>query len=373
MFVLSVFLKKLLCDLMRSSIVQFQNALKVQNLSAVFLTDPASVFYFSGFRGTGGDASVLITQNQAYILTDSRYTLQTLQQCPDCVLYGRSAQDVQALKTLLTEIQAERVGFENRTIGYALWAQLQAQIQSVTWIGLEQIPVSFRNVKTDAEIEKIQRACTLCVQALRETVPYIKPGVREYEVAAELEYRMRKLGLEGTSFETIVASGSRSALPHGLASDRIIQQGDAVTIDFGGIYQGYASDMTRTFFVGEPCEALVKVYNAVLLAQQTAIIQFKPGMMGRDLDRIARDILVEQGYGPYFVHSLGHGVGIEVHEGFSVGRKSQDILLPGMVFSIEPGVYIEGLGGVRIEDLVVATQQGLCVLTKDFEKNLAIL
>ena len=358
---------------MNSSITQLQNLMQTQNLSAVFFTDSANVFYFSGFRGTGGDASLLVTPKCVYIFTDSRYTLQVAEQCPGCTLLGKSAQDIKALGVLLREIQAERVGFENLTVGYALWEKLQSDVHFVTWVGIDKMAVSIRNVKTDGEIQKIETACNLCVQALRETVPYIRPGVRENDLASELEYRMRKMGLEGTSFDTIVASGYRSALPHGIASSRVIESGDAVTIDFGGVYDGYASDMTRTFFMGEPSAELAQIYQAVLCAQQTALDQFNVGMTGAELDRIARDVLYAHGYGPYFVHALGHGVGIEVHEGVTVGRKSQDSLLPGMVFSIEPGVYVEGLGGVRIEDLVVVTETGLRVLTKDFEKTLAIL
>ena len=358
---------------MQGRVRELQKYITEHHLFGIFLTDPSNVFYFSGFTGTDGDATVLITADDALILTDSRYTLQVSEQCPDFTTIGTSAHDLHAIHDVVQFVPTCKIGFENRSISYSLWQRLQRELNQVSWIELEDDTSSFRCVKEEAEIEKIRHACYISTQALRETLPYVRVGVRENEIASELEYRLRKLGAEGVSFETIVASGYRSAMPHGTASDKVIQAGDAVTIDFGAVFQGYASDMTRTFFVGNPKDALVSIYRAVLAAQQAAIEQFKPGMRCCDLDGIARHKLKDAGYDRYFTHSLGHGVGIQVHEGISVGRKSQQPILPGMVFSIEPGVYIDGLGGVRIEDLVVATKDGLEVLTKDFEKTLAIL
>ncbi|MBR5280261.1 MAG: aminopeptidase P family protein [Clostridia bacterium] len=358
---------------MNARVERLQNFIKEQNFYGIFITDPSNVFYFSGFTGTGGDASLLITTDASYLLTDGRYTLQASTQCPDFVLLGTSSSDLSAVRELISTTAPCKIGFENRTISYSIWKRLQLELDTVTWIEVGDDCSSFRSVKEERELAIIKNACNVSVQALRETVPYIRAGVRENEIAAELEYRMRKLGASGVSFETIVASGERSAMPHGTASSKKLQEGDAVTIDFGAMYQGYASDMTRTFFLGPPKEELRLIYQAVYAAQQAAIDQFRPGMRCCDLDGVARKILQTAGYDRYFTHSLGHGVGIQVHEGLSVGRKSQHAILPGMVFSIEPGVYVDGLGGVRIEDLVVATQDGLEVLTKDFEKTLAIL
>ncbi len=373
MFVLSVSLRNLCGEIMNERVLCLQKFIEENDLYGIFLTDPANIFYFSGFSGTGGDATLFFSKEQAYILTDSRYTLQASEQCSDFVQIGKSAQDLSPIHEMVLSVSDCKIGFENTTISYALWQKMQRDFDSVSWIELGNFPQSLRSVKYSEEIDKIRRACAISVQALRETIPFIRAGVRENEIAAELEYRLRRLGAEGTSFETIVASGERSAMPHGTASSRILQEGDAVMVDFGGIYQGYASDMTRTFFVGTPNDALITIYQAVLSAQQAAIDQFKPGMLCCDLDRIARNVLEEKGYGDYFPHALGHGVGVQVHEGLSVSRRSKEGILPGMVFSIEPGVYIDGLGGVRIEDLVVATKDGIEVLTKDFEKSLAIL
>ena len=184
---------------------------------------------------------------------------------------------------------------------------------------------------------------------------------------------MRKNGASGKSFETIVASGKRSAMPHGVASDKKIENGDAVTIDFGCIYKHYCSDMTRTFFVGRPDAELESIYRIVYEAQIAAMEGYRFGMTGAELDAISREIITEKGYGPNFGHSLGHGVGIEIHEGAAISRRNTKAIQKDTVFSIEPGIYVEGLGGVRIEDLVVAGENGLRILTSDFDKKMLVL
>jgi Xaa-Pro aminopeptidase len=183
----------------------------------------------------------------------------------------------------------------------------------------------------------------------------IKPGVTETEISAEMEYTMKKLGAKGPSFETIIAAGKRSAMCHGTATDHPLQKGDAVVLDFGVIYRNYCSDMTRTIFIGEPDGELKKIYGIVLKAQLAALDCLVSGLRAYDADKVARDIITEAGYGTNFGHSLGHGVGVEIHEEPRLSSKSEDILQDGMVFSVEPGIYVEGLGGVRIEDMVVLT------------------
>lgn len=373
MFVLNVFLRSLYGEIMHERIVQLQKYIEDHRLNGIFLTDPSSVFYFSGFTGTSGDATIFVTKQQSYILTDHRYTLQVSKQCPGFHKIGKSAEDLSVIYEMTASVWDCRLGFENHSVSFALWNKMKKTLPHVFWLELNDFPQLCRSIKQPDELNRIRRACEISVKALRSTLPFIRAGVSENDIAAELEYRIRKLGASGVSFETIVASGERSAMPHGTASDRILQSGDTVTIDFGAMYQGYASDMTRTFFIGTPDDALIRIYQAVLHAQQAAIEQFKPGMLCCQLDAVARNYLQESGYGSNFTHSLGHGVGIQVHEGLSVSSRSEEEILPGMVFSIEPGVYVEGLGGVRIEDLVVATQDGLEVLTKDFEKTLAFL
>jgi len=200
----------------------------------------------------------------------------------------------------------------------------------------------------------------------------MKPGAKEIDIAGEMEYKMKKLGAQGTSFETIVASGPRSALPHGVAGTRELKNGDAVVLDFGAIYEGYCSDITRTVFIGKPSEELLNIYNIVLRAQLEAIKNAAAGMTGRELDNVARSIIYNAGYERCFGHGLGHGVGVEIHEKPSVSPRGDDILKSGMVFTIEPGIYVEGVGGVRIEDTVLMTDKGLKILTKS-KKDLIVL
>ncbi len=352
---------------------RLRNCMQDAGWSAVLITDPANVFYFSGFTGCRGDANLFITQSTLHILTDARYTLQVKEQCPHYTVLGTSASDLTALGAFLHPTNSMRVGFENETISYDLWHRLTSKYPDIVFVPVHQHITSLRSVKDAQECILIEQACQCAVNALKETVPYIHVGVSEQDLAAELEYRMRLQGASGPSFETIVASGPRSALPHGAASARHIEYGDCVTIDFGAVYQGYCSDMTRTFFVGDGSELLREIYHTVLQAQQAAMDQFYVGMPANELDGIARQVIIDAGYGKYFTHSLGHGVGIDIHEALSVGKRETKPIVPGMVFSIEPGIYIEGVGGVRIEDLVVCEETGLRVLTAGFEKALAIL
>jgi Xaa-Pro aminopeptidase len=201
---------------------------------------------------------------------------------------------------------------------------------------------------------------------------FIKPGMKEYEVALELEYRMKKLGASGASFDTIIASGPRSALPHGVAGMRELQFGDAVVMDFGAIYMGYCSDMTRTVFLGNPPPKLKEIYGIVLQAQLKAIEKAAAGMKGKDLDKVSRDIIYGAGYEKCFGHGLGHGVGVEIHEMPRISPKGEEILKEGMVFTDEPGIYIENVGGVRIEDMLFLTANGPEILTKS-TKDMIIL
>lgn len=358
---------------MNNRITSLRNRMKDLSLPAVLITDPANVFYFSGFTGSPGDGILFVTLEHMLILTDSRYTLQVYAQCPDCAIHGTSSSDIASLTEIITQLNITKIGFENSQISYSFWRRITIQFPDISLIPLHDLFMHFRNIKDEKEFLFLQKSCQIAVHSLRETVRFIKPGITEREVALELEYRMRKNGASGPSFDTIVASGERSALPHGVASNRIIQEREPVTVDFGAIYEGYCSDMTRTFFVGQPSDKLIDIYTAVYDAQKAALDHFFVGISSFELDRIARNVLTEAGYGDYFTHSLGHGVGIEIHEGITIGRKKSTPIEPGMVFSIEPGVYIEGVGGVRIEDLVYCSNDGIINLTADFEKELAIL
>ena len=346
--------------------------MKEKYIFSAYITSPENVFYLSGFTGFG-DAALFLTRNSSYLITDARYTLQAGHQCPEYQLITANAQDVRSIRELITAEQIGVVGFENEHILYCVYQSLHEEYPDVSFVPLGSYFTGSRDVKDETELHNIETACAIAAKSLQEVLPLIQPGAAERDVAAELEYRMRKNGASDKSFDTIVASGARSAMPHGVASDKIIAHGDPVTIDFGCIYRGYCSDMTRTFFVGAPSSQLKEIYEAVYEAQTAAIERFQYGMTGAELDNISREIIRQRGYGPNFGHSLGHGVGIEIHEAPAVSGRNQEPLQNHMVFSIEPGIYVEGTGGVRIEDLVVLQEGALRNLTGQFDKKMLVL
>lgn len=213
-------------------------------------------------------------------------------------------------------------------------------------------------IKTDSEIKILKEAAQIADAAFEHILSFIRPGVSEIEVSNELEFFMRKQGATSSSFDIIVASGLRSALPHGVASEKVIEKGDFVTLDFGAYYKGYCSDITRTIAVGEPSDKLKEIYNVVLEAQIRGVNGIKAGLTGREADALTRDYITEKGYGEYFGHSTGHGVGLEIHEAPGLAFRSETVLEPGMAVTVEPGIYIPGVGGVRIEDDIIITSEG---------------
>ena len=220
-----------------------------------------------------------------------------------------------------------------------------------------------RLIKTEEELDLIVKACEIADQAYEYILTYVKAGMTELQVKNELEAHMTSLGASGPSFDTIVASGHRGALPHGVASEKVIESGDMVTLDFGAWYKGYASDITRSFGVGSVSEEMENIYNIVLESQLKALEEIQAGMTGQEADSIARDIIKANGYGDNFGHSLGHGFGLEVHELPGLAQKSTITLESGMCITIEPGIYVDGVGGVRIEDDALVTEKGLKKLT----------
>lgn len=349
--------------------------MKSNGIDAVLLTSCENVYYISGFvSGITGDsdARLLITPNNSFIVTDSRYTTYVKSACPDFELIESGCTSVEVMAQLVEKNGIKKIAFENQRIAFSAFSSYFMKL------GAELIPLNnaieeMRIIKKSDEIANIKKACDIATEALKITIPDIKAGVSERLIAAKLEYNMRMLGAERTSFSTIVVSGERSAMPHGIPSDKLICEGDPVTIDFGAVYNGYCSDMTRTFFVGTPSEKMAKIYETVLHAQLKAIESYKQGMECSELDAVARKHIAFCGYGQYFGHSLGHGVGIEIHESPNVSPKNSAHIKSGMVFSVEPGIYVEGVGGVRIEDLVAEIDGKLVILTEGISKELTVL
>ena len=356
---------------MKNRIEKIRKFIAGKGADGIIVSTWQNVLYLSGFTGYN-DAVLLITADGAYIVTDSRYYVQAAEQSPDFELVKGNCASPDIMRSLLSENGIKSVLYEDDGVLFRDYGNYFKKLE-VGLVEAGDIFSTLRLIKSAEEIDAIEKACDLASEALMRTLPEIKPGKTEIEIAALLEYNMRLLGAEKTSFDTIVASGVRGSMPHGTASSKKIEAGDGITIDFGAFYGGVCSDMTRTVFAGEPsCSEMRRIYEIVLEAQLTAVNGYKPGMTGSDVDKLARDVIKNAGYGEYFGHGLGHGVGIDVHEMPGVSPRSTAVLTPGMVFSIEPGVYVPGLGGVRIEDLVTIEGDKLRILTKKPSKELLV-
>jgi Xaa-Pro aminopeptidase len=340
-----------------------------EGLDACLIVKPENRAYLTGFTGSNGYA--LVSRDAAWLLTDFRYVEQAAVEAPEFTVQDYQASLYDFLQQLLAEHKLQKLGFESDFITFSIYQALKEKLQAelVPQTGLVE---KLRMVKDAAELSAMRQAAAIAEEALRQTLPKIKVGVSEAYIALELEIAMRRLGADRASFDFIAASGPRSSLPHGRASSRLIEAGDFLTLDFGAVYNGYCSDMTRTFVLGEPSAKQLELYNTVLKAQLAALAAVRPGVLGKDVDKVARDIISEAGYGERFGHGLGHGIGRAVHEGPSAGTKGEDALQPNMVITIEPGIYIPDWGGVRIEDMVVVTPSG-CENFYSFSKELLVL
>ena len=335
----------------------------LQDGEGVIISGYPNIFYYSGF--TSEDAFLVITKDRQIIATDARYTVQAKHQAAGFEVY-----DIEnGLKKLFDGVDEKIFGFEENIVTVKDFAIFQKFTKKL--VPMSQKLCEPRKVKDRIEIEKIAQAEELAKDALLHTYKNIKVGMTEREVALMIDFYMMSEGASKPSFDTIVASGVRSAMPHGVASDKPICRGDFVTIDFGCILDGYCSDMTRTFVMSEASGRQREIYNIVLNAQETAISEVACGRQCADIDKVARDIIEKAGYGKEFGHSLGHSVGIEIHETPNFSPKSTDITEEGNVITVEPGIYVEGFGGVRIEDVVVVGEKTRNLT--DFNKELIII
>ncbi len=336
-----------------------QRKIDAENLGAVIINKAENVYYFSGFRG---DSTVLlIGKNFRKLITDSRYTEQAKLQTADFEIIEQRAG---LFKKLAEEIKisgTKNIGFEGRVVTFDEYTKLKENLSGVELKALEID--SLRQIKDAAEISCIRRACEIADKAFAEVLNFIKPNVSEIAVAAELENLMRRYGSEKPSFDTIVASGIRGSLPHGTATDKKISAGEFVTMDFGAMFNGYCSDMTRTICVGKANERQREIYAAVLDAQLHGLEIIKSGESCKVVDSAVREKLSRAGLDKYFTHSLGHSLGLEIHEEPRLSRLCNKILAANMIVTDEPGVYIEKFGGLRIEDTVLVTEGAAETLT----------
>lgn len=342
---------------MNDRLKRLYGVLDDMGLDAVLLTDGYNIHYLSGYRGHTG--CMLVYKDRTYILTDARYTEQVSCEAPDveCVDIGGDGY-AKSIRALIN--RKIRLGFENNQISYREYKAYSNELgETAELVSLDGTVDKLRQIKTVQEIEILSCAEAIGDKAFTDILTYIRPGITEQDVALQLEISMRSNGATGLSFDTIAASGINSSLPHAVPTEHILKNGEFLTMDFGCVYEGYCSDMTRTVYIGDsPTDKQLDVYNTVLHAQLEALNMVRPGIRCSDVDACARGIIADAGYGEFFGHSLGHSVGLYIHEEPRFSAKCDDVLQPGVVITVEPGIYLPGEFGVRIEDMIVVTENG---------------
>ncbi len=337
-----------------------------KGLDCVVVKGDNTIRYLTEFTG---DSSILFADNRrAVLITDGRYVAQAKKEAKYCQIVEHTGNIWEQLKDIVLDSQ-KVVGFDGDIFSYEDYNNLKVVLGDAKDYRSTNFN-ELRIIKDDRELESIWKACKISEEALLKLLEELKPGISEKTVAGRLEYYMRSLGSERLAFPTIVASGVRSALPHGIASDKEIEVGDFITFDFGAVYNGYCADITRTVVLGMANSWHKEIYDVVEEAQWRGLKAVKEGMTCAELDAVVRDYIVEQGFGNEFVHGLGHGLGLEIHELPYINKRSNIVLEKGMTFTIEPGIYIPNKGGVRIEDTVVLTDEGATVMTSGIKKQL---
>jgi Xaa-Pro aminopeptidase len=335
-----------------------------RELPALLLTDVENIGYVSGFSGS--NAVLLVTPAEDRFITDSRYTVQAAEECPGFTVRvcASSAAVTDTILEQLQELGVKRLAFEADVVTVAQFEKMREKLPEVEWLGASGVVEALRLVKDAEELRRIREAVAIVDRTFKHILPLLQPGAVERDIAIEIEYFMKRAGAEKEAFDTIVASGFRSAMPHGRASGKALESGDFVTLDFGARWQGYHSDITRTLVLGKASDRQREIYGIVREAQETGLRAIRAGVTGVDADAAARKVIEDRGYGEQFGHGLGHGLGRSIHDGGSLSPRSEITLAAGMVMTVEPGIYIEGWGGVRIEDDVVVTDTGCEVLTR---------
>lgn len=338
------------------------------NIDTLVVLSSVNRYYFSKVRTSFG--CVILHEEEKVFLTDFRYYGYVSKSLSGWKVVLTTASELyRCISDRLTELNAEVVGYEDEALSVRDFNRLTSACGAFRFEPASSLIAAKRAVKTEEEIRKLAAAQVIAQKALTKVVSNMRTGVTEREVAADLMYEMQILGAEDYAFETIVAFGDGGAEPHHRTGKRKLEKSDMVLIDMGAKVDGYRSDMTRTFCMGQPRPELAKMHKIALEAQEYALANIRAGMTGHEADSFAREYIIAHGYGKEFGHSLGHGVGLAIHESPTLGKGSEDVLLPNMVVTVEPGIYVEGLGGVRIEDLVVIKEDGVLNLT-NFDKNI---
>jgi Xaa-Pro aminopeptidase len=335
-------------------------------VDGLLITRPENRRYVTGFTGSAGVA--VVSQEHAYFITDFRYVEQATNQAPEFRVIEHGLKIEDTLRDAVREAGIGKLGFEKDVITYKQHEKFASALSGVELVPIEGVVEEIRAVKDEHEIHAISQAEALGDAAFSHILGVIKPGMTEIEVALEIEWFMRKNGAEGIGFDVIVASGERGAMPHGVASSKRLAKGELVVMDFGAVHQGYRGDMTRTISLGKASPKQREIYDTVLRAQEAALEGILPGKTGQEIDGFARKIIEDSGYGENFGHGLGHGVGLAIHEEPRLSVSATAELVPGMVVTVEPGIYVPGFAGVRIEDLVVVEEDGIRNLTGSAKK-----
>ena len=356
-----------------NNIRRIQEALIQQGLDAILITDEKNQRYATGFPFT--DGYVLVAREKAWLITDSRYIEAAEKIAGGCCtvqMFDREHSAVSLLKAALAEAGVEKLAAEEEKLSYANFAALSRNLEKQFYAS-KGLLMGLRASKNQEEIDSMIQAQRISEKALEKTLTLIKPGMTEREVMAELSYYMLKFGSEGNSFDPIVVTGKNTSMPHGVPGDTVIQAGDFITMDFGSLKNGYCSDMTRTVAVGYATEEMRNVYNIVLQAQLAGIAAARSGIPGKLIDKAARDVIEAAGYGAYFGHGFGHSLGLDIHEPPLAGPRGEALMAENDLCSAEPGIYIPGKFGVRIEDVMIIRKDGAEVITKAPKMELIVL
>lgn len=348
---------------MNDRISRLRKVLDEQQFDGMLISQGNNIRYLSGF--TSSECVLIITANAAILVTDSRYWEQATRQAPDFTVAKVTETTKATLAGAVADLGIKRLGFESHNLTVKIYTEYkQALATAIEWVPTTSLVEDLRVIKDANELSLIKEAVRIADEAILHVMSWLKPGLSEIEIAWEIESFIRTHGAEALSFSPITAIGENSAMAHAIPSQRKLQFGDMLVIDIGAQYEGYCSDITRSFCLGSASEKYLQVWNLVLLAQQTAEAGIRAGMAGCDGDALARKVIVDAGYGDKFGHGLGHGVGLEIHESPRVSRLANAALPAMSVVTIEPGIYETGWGGVRIEDTVLLTETGCTILTK---------
>lgn len=356
-----------------NNIARIQSQLAEKELDAVILFDEKNQRFAAGFPFT--DGAVIVAREKAWLLTDSRYIEAAEKAAGDCAvieMFDREHPLSELIGAALREAGGERLGAEEETLSHGRWAALEKRLGR-RLLPAQELLRTLRASKTEEEICSMIEAQRISEKALEEVLQIIRPGMTEREVMAELVYHMLKNGSEGNSFDPIVVTGKNTSMPHGVPGDTVIRPGDFITMDFGSLKDGYCSDMTRTVAVGYATDEMKNVYEIVLRAQLAGITAARSGIPGKEIDAAARRVIEDAGYGEYFGHGFGHSLGLDIHEPPMAGPRGEALMAENDVCSAEPGIYLPGKFGVRIEDVMILRPTGAEVITKAPKEDLIVL